>query len=134
MQCFVFIDNFIWVKVFKNGPSKICGRRVPPTNFTWSILFYSKTNSNSHNFLLTHNALQLLFLFLCSVFGRACKSCLFIFLLLLIEAHVIKKPCDIAYAFIPCALIINNNGGLREHMKSFSSITKSIISPLPKCL
>ena len=28
-----------WVKVFKNGPSKICGRQ-PLQNFTWSILEY----------------------------------------------------------------------------------------------
>ena len=27
----------IWVKVFKNGPSKICGTQ-PLKNFTWSIL------------------------------------------------------------------------------------------------
>ena len=26
-----------WVKVFKNGQSKICGRQ-PSTNVTWSIL------------------------------------------------------------------------------------------------
>ena len=54
--------SFIWDKVFKNGPSKICGRqpfkhlkgygllkqtlilqifkRPPSTNFTWSILEY----------------------------------------------------------------------------------------------
>ena len=29
----------IWVKVFKNGPSKICGRQLLK-NFTWSILEY----------------------------------------------------------------------------------------------
>ena len=29
----------IWVKVFKNGPSKICGRQSS-TNFTWSIPEY----------------------------------------------------------------------------------------------
>ena len=28
-----------WVKVFKNGPSKICERQ-PLKNFTWSILKY----------------------------------------------------------------------------------------------
>ena len=27
----------MWVKVFKNGPNKICGKQ-PSTNFTWSIL------------------------------------------------------------------------------------------------
>ena len=31
--------KFIWDKVFKNGPSKICGRQ-PLKNFTWSILEY----------------------------------------------------------------------------------------------
>ena len=34
---------FIWVKVFKNGPSKICGRE-PSENFTWSILEYFVAN------------------------------------------------------------------------------------------
>ena len=29
----------IWDKLFKNGPSKICGRQ-PLKNFTWSILEY----------------------------------------------------------------------------------------------
>ena len=29
----------IWVNVFKNGPSKICGRQ-PLKNFTWTILEY----------------------------------------------------------------------------------------------
>ena len=29
----------IWVKVFKNGPSKICGRQTLK-NFNWSILEY----------------------------------------------------------------------------------------------
>ena len=29
----------IWHKVFKNGPSKICGRQ-PLNNFTWSVLEY----------------------------------------------------------------------------------------------
>ena len=29
----------IWVKVFKNGPSKICGRQTLK-NFTWPILEY----------------------------------------------------------------------------------------------
>ena len=28
-----------WVKVFKNGPSKICGRQ-PLKNFTWFIIEY----------------------------------------------------------------------------------------------
>ena len=28
-----------WDKVFKNGPSRICGRQ-PLKNFTWSILEY----------------------------------------------------------------------------------------------
>ena len=31
--------NYIWDKVFQNGPSKICGRQ-PLENFTWSILEY----------------------------------------------------------------------------------------------
>ena len=30
---------FIWDKVFKDGPSKICGRQ-PSKNFTWFILEY----------------------------------------------------------------------------------------------
>ena len=30
---------FLWGKVFKNGPGKICGRQ-PLKNFTWSILEY----------------------------------------------------------------------------------------------
>ena len=49
-----------WVKVFKNGPSKICGRqllkiwsdmvclsksKLSPTNFTWSILEYLDPNA-----------------------------------------------------------------------------------------
>ena len=38
------IKSNIWDKVFKNGPSKICGRQplknVSSTNFTWSILEY----------------------------------------------------------------------------------------------
>ena len=29
----------IWDKLFKNGPSKICGRQ-PLKSFTWSILEY----------------------------------------------------------------------------------------------
>ena len=29
--------TIIWGKVFKNGPSKICGKQ-PSKNFTWSIL------------------------------------------------------------------------------------------------
>ena len=34
-----FTWNLIWIKVFKNGPSKICGRQ-PLKIFTWSILEY----------------------------------------------------------------------------------------------
>ena len=33
------ILKIIWVKVFKNGPSKICRRQLLK-NFTWSILEY----------------------------------------------------------------------------------------------
>ena len=33
-----------WVKVFKNGPSKICGRQ-PLKDFTWSILEYLDPNA-----------------------------------------------------------------------------------------
>ena len=33
------IARMKWDKVFKNGPSKICGRQ-PLKNFTWSILEY----------------------------------------------------------------------------------------------
>ena len=32
-----FLDSQIWDKIFKNGPSKICGRQ-PLKNFTWLIL------------------------------------------------------------------------------------------------
>ena len=35
----VFFVGQLWDKVFKNGPSKICGRQ-PLKNFTWSILEY----------------------------------------------------------------------------------------------
>ena len=35
--------NNKWGKVFKNGPSKICGRE-PSENFTWSILEYFVAN------------------------------------------------------------------------------------------
>ena len=31
--------QIIWAKVFKNGPSQICGRQ-PSKNFTWFILEY----------------------------------------------------------------------------------------------
>ena len=37
-QLLLFCIN-IWAKVFKNGPSKICGRQ-PLKKFTWSILEY----------------------------------------------------------------------------------------------
>ena len=33
------VANIIWAKVFKNGPSKFCGRQ-PSKNFAWSILQY----------------------------------------------------------------------------------------------
>ena len=36
-----------WDKVFKNGPSKICGRQ-PSKNFTWSILEYFVRNRNAN--------------------------------------------------------------------------------------
>ena len=40
----MFSSTGIWVKVFQNGPSKICGRQplksFSCTNFTWSILEY----------------------------------------------------------------------------------------------
>ena len=36
IQCFTQI---IWVKVFQNGPCKLCGKQ-PFKNFTWSILEY----------------------------------------------------------------------------------------------
>ena len=32
-----------WDKIFKNGPSNICGRQ-PLKNFTWSILEYFVSN------------------------------------------------------------------------------------------
>ena len=36
----IFLNSkYIWVKVFKNRPSKIYGRQ-PLKNFTWSILEY----------------------------------------------------------------------------------------------
>ena len=44
----MFYRLFIWDKVFKNGPSKICGRQSVK-NFTWSILEYLI----SYIFLLT---------------------------------------------------------------------------------
>ena len=34
-----------WIKVFKNGPTKIC-RRQPLKNFPWSILEYFDPNLN----------------------------------------------------------------------------------------
>ena len=37
--------NIKWVKVFKNGPSTICGRQ-PLKNFTWSILEYLDPKSS----------------------------------------------------------------------------------------
>ena len=39
MLLFFFNDGNIWIKVFKKGPSKICGRQ-PLKNFTLSILEY----------------------------------------------------------------------------------------------
>ena len=52
--------NSIWDKVFKNRPSKICGRQ-PLKNFTWSILEYFvpykpfpfRTNMKLHNISIT---------------------------------------------------------------------------------
>ena len=35
--------NLKWEKVFKNGPSKICGRQ-PLKIFTWSVLEYLAPN------------------------------------------------------------------------------------------
>ena len=41
-----------WDKVFKNGPSRVCGKQplkictLPSTNFTWSILEYFVPNMN----------------------------------------------------------------------------------------
>ena len=35
-----------WDKVFKNGPSKICGKQ-PLRNFTWSILEYLDSYVNN---------------------------------------------------------------------------------------
>ena len=43
----VVIDQ--WVKVFKNGPSKICGRQ-PLNNFTWSFLEYLDPNWLFNNY------------------------------------------------------------------------------------
>ena len=41
---------FIWDRVFKNGPSKICGRQ-PLRNFTWSILeYFVSYNCNNVSF------------------------------------------------------------------------------------
>ena len=39
MELNIFHEMYIWDKLFKNGPSKICGRQ-PIKNFTWSILEY----------------------------------------------------------------------------------------------
>ena len=50
----VLLWILIWVKVFKNGPNKICGRQ-PLQNFTWSIPEYYepyivlKINQNHHS-------------------------------------------------------------------------------------
>ena len=33
------LNKIIWDKVFKNGPSKICGRQ-PLKKFTWSVFEY----------------------------------------------------------------------------------------------
>ena len=44
-----FHNFIIWVKVFKNGLSKICGRQ-PLKSFTWSVLEYLEY---PHVFLLT---------------------------------------------------------------------------------
>ena len=61
----------IWGKVFKNGPSKICGRhplkkfkeygllsRLSPTNFTWSILEYFEPLIRSLKCLYTLRSLK----------------------------------------------------------------------------
>ena len=40
--------SIIWDKLFKNGPSRICGRQ-PLKNFTWSILEYFVTYINYVN-------------------------------------------------------------------------------------
>ena len=37
--------NHKWAKVFKNGPSKICGRQLLK-KFTWSILEYLDPNGH----------------------------------------------------------------------------------------
>ena len=36
---YICVHKYIWDKVFKNVPSKICGRQ-PSKNFTWTILEY----------------------------------------------------------------------------------------------
>ena len=46
------ILSYKYGKVFKNGPSKICGRQ-PSKNFTWSILEYFVPNDYIN--LLMHN-------------------------------------------------------------------------------
>ena len=48
-----FVSDIIlikWVKVFKNGPSKIYGRQTLK-NFTWSILEYLDPN-DLYNFMI----------------------------------------------------------------------------------
>ena len=45
------MQRSIWVKIFKNGPSSICGRQ-PFKSFTWSTLEYFdpfKTLRNIHD-------------------------------------------------------------------------------------
>ena len=37
----VHIQKYIWDKVFKSGPRKICGRQ-PLKYFSWTILEYSE--------------------------------------------------------------------------------------------
>ena len=54
----VFFVGQLWDKVFKNGPSKICGRQ-PLKNFNWSILEYlDPFNSVIYCFIVAHEQIH----------------------------------------------------------------------------
>ena len=67
------VANVIWDKIFKNGPSKFCGRQ-PLKNFSWSILqsfvpyvkhnlLYGKTVLNISRKILGNNLCSLTLIF-----------------------------------------------------------------------
>ena len=47
----------MWDKVFKKGPSKICGRQ-PLKNFTWSILEYFVSDNPGERLFFVSVAIQ----------------------------------------------------------------------------